>query len=415
MSELALLGGIPIRKAPYPTWPQHGEAERAQILETLETGAWGYFSGDKQLQFAQQFAQIQDATYGFPVMNATCGLEVALKAAGVLPGDEVIVPGFTWVATASCALTIGAIPIFVDIDPGTYCMDPDAFEAAITPRTKAVIPVHLYSCLADLDRILEIASRHDIVVIEDCAHAHGAQWRDQGAGSWGDMGVFSFQEGKTMSGGEGGLIVTNEKRYEELSHAYANCGRLRKEDELEEHVLGWNYRMTEWQAAILLAQLTRLEEQTAKRMAAMSYLDDQWEAMDGLAPMRPEPRMTRRGAYRYDFCYDAKAWRDVPRSIFVAALQAEGIPVNAPYTPVYRSPLFRVREQEYPQASARCDYENLRLPVTEHAITQECITMPHQTLLAQDTDLADIPKAVAKIRQGLDALTDMTEEDLEIL
>jgi len=413
MSELAVMGGTPVRTAPFPDWPQHDEREIESLTEVVRSGGWGFFSGTKQAEFAAKFAALQGAKYGFPVMNATCGLEVALKAAGVGPGDEVIVPGLTWVATATAPLTINAVPVFVDIDPGTYCMAPEALEAAITPRTKVVIPVHLYSCMADLDAILEIARRRDLVVIEDCAHAHGSQWRGRGAGSWGDMGVFSFQESKVMSSGEGGLIVTNEKRYEELCHAYANCGRLREGDSLPEHVLGWNYRMTEWQAAILLAQFTRLEAQVEKRMAAMAYLDARWDEIDGLAPMRRDPRQTRQGVYVYTFKYDAEKFQGVPRDVYIAALRQEGIPVGAPYTPVYRSPLFVVKPDEFPLAAERYDYPNLNLPVTERAVTEECISMRHSVLLAEQGDLEDIVTAVLKVKSRLGELVGLTVEDLQ--
>ncbi|NLS75746.1 MAG: DegT/DnrJ/EryC1/StrS family aminotransferase [Chloroflexi bacterium] len=412
MSKLAILGGAPVRTAPFPSWPVRDEREAEAVAEVARSGQWGFFSGTRQFDFASQFAAYQDVKYGFPVMNATCGLEIALKAAGVGAGDEVIVPGFTWVATASCALTIGAVPIFVDIDPGTYCLDPKALEAAITPRTKAVIPVHLYSCMADMDAIMEIANRHGLVVIEDCAHAHGARWRGKGAGSWGHMGVFSFQEGKTMSSGEGGLVVTNDKRYEALVHAYANCGRVREGDDLAEGIIGWNYRMTEWQAAILLAQFSRLEEQTAKRNEAMGYLDKYWEQIDGLAPMRVDVRQTRRGAYVYTFRYDAAKFKGVSRSVFVAAMQREGIPLSAPYTPVYRSPLFVVSPAEFPAAAARCDYAGLRLPVTEHAVTEECLSMRHSLLLSEPKDLADIVTAALKVRENLGELAGKTVEEL---
>ena len=412
MPKLALLGGTPTRTAPFPAWPQHDQRELAQITEVVKSGGWGFFGGNKQMEFAQAFAAYHDAKYGFPVMNATCGLEVALKAAGVGPGDEVIVPGITWVATATCALTMGAIPIFVDVDPATYCLDPNAIEAAITPKTKVIIPVHLYSCMADLDGILEIARQHELMVIEDCAHAHGTQWRGKGAGSWGDMGVFSFQEGKTMSGGEGGLVITNHKRYDELCHSYANCGRIREGDSITGNVIGWNYRMTEWQAAILLAQFTRLDQQTAKRESSMAYLDRNWDEIEGLAPMRLYPQQTRRSAYRYTFKYDASGFDNLPRNVFAAAMCKEGIPVSAPYTPVYRNSLFQVTASEFPAAAARCDYANLDLPASEHAVTEECLSMPHSVLLSDDQGLADIVEAARKIKANLRELADLTEKDL---
>ncbi len=302
MPELAINGGTPVRGTPFPAWPMHDQREVDAVVEVVKSGQWGgnfeAAPGFKADEFAARFAAAQDAQYGIAVMNGTATLEVALRAAGVGPGDEVIVPPITWIATASAPLYLDAVPVFADVDPQTGSLDAAAVEAAITDRTRAVIPVHLGGRPADLDAILEVARRHNLVVIEDAAHAHGARWCDRGIGSWGDFGSFSFQITKVMTSGEGGLLLTNEKRYEELCTALVNCGRLRPGDTLTEHPWGWNYRMTELQGALLLAQFSRLEELTARRAENAAYLERRLREMDGpVAPLPSDPRITRQAYY----------------------------------------------------------------------------------------------------------------------
>jgi dTDP-4-amino-4,6-dideoxygalactose transaminase len=209
MVELAMFGGPPVRTNPYPAWPVFDERDLTAVTEVIQSGNWGGFPypGPRTTRMVERFLELQGGEFGVAVANGTVALEVACRAAGVGWGDEVIVPAYTFQATAAAPMAAGAIPVIVDIDPDTYCIDPAAVASAITPRTRAVIPVHLGAHMADMDALLEIADRHDLVVIEDAAHAHGAQWRGRGAGTLGHFGAFSFQSSKILTSGEGGLPI----------------------------------------------------------------------------------------------------------------------------------------------------------------------------------------------------------------
>src|SRR6478672_7821346 len=226
MSLPALLGGVPVADAgTYPSWPQWSEREREELLATLDSGAWWTGDGERAFRFARDFAQYQGAAAGYPFTNGTQTLEAALVACGVGEGDEVIVPGLTFVASATAVLAVNATPVLVDIDTETLCLDPDAAEAAITPRTRAVVVVHVAGAAADLDALVELCGRRGLRLIEDCAHAHGTTWRGRGVGSWGDAGCFSMQRSKLMTAGEGGALVANDEQLRDAAWSYADCGR----------------------------------------------------------------------------------------------------------------------------------------------------------------------------------------------
>jgi dTDP-4-amino-4,6-dideoxygalactose transaminase len=227
MAELALLGGKPVRTEPYPAWPIYDERDIAAVTAVIQSGRWGGYPypGPQTAELCRRFAELQGGGYAVAMVNGTVTMEVALRAAGIGWGDEVIVPAYTFSATAAAPIASGAIPVIVDVDPETYCMDPKAVEAAITSRTKAIIPVHLAAEMADMDAIMDIAERHNLIVIEDCAHAHGAKWRGKGAGTIGHFGSFSLQSSKTLTSGEGGILLcrTEEMAYRVTS--LIDCGR----------------------------------------------------------------------------------------------------------------------------------------------------------------------------------------------
>ena len=217
MSQLALFGGAPVRATPFPSWPVFDASEEAAVLDVVRSGKWwrysqGDLSGESRVAvFQDAFARAQGAKFGIACASGTAALDIALKAAGIGPGDEVIVPPYTFVATATAPLSVNAVPIFCDIDYDTFNLDPAKLAEAITPRTKAVIPVHFAGMAADMDGILAVARRHGLFVLEDAAHAHGASWNHRGLGTIGGAGTFSFQASKNMTAGEGGLIITNDR------------------------------------------------------------------------------------------------------------------------------------------------------------------------------------------------------------
>ena len=214
MSELALFGGEKTREQPYPAWPLTDQRDINALARVVRSGNWGGFPypGVQTQELLDSFLELTGGRHAVALMNGTLTLEVALRAAGIGWGDEVIVPAYTFQATASAPMMAGAIPVLVDIDPRTFCIDPAAIEAAITPRTRAIIPVHIASQMADMDAIMGIAAARDLVVIEDAAHAHGAVWDGRGAGTIGHFGSFSMQSTKILTAGEGGLLLCRDER-----------------------------------------------------------------------------------------------------------------------------------------------------------------------------------------------------------
>jgi dTDP-4-amino-4,6-dideoxygalactose transaminase len=257
------------------------------------------------------------------VTNGTVSLELALQAAGIGHGDEVIVPAYTWEGTAAAVLFSGAAPVFVDVDPESYCLDATRIEAAITPRTRAIIPVHLGFRFADMDAIIG-AGRHRLFVLEDCAHAHGGRWRDRGAGSIGHAGSFSFQTSKLMTAGEGGMVTTNDIELADQVIRLASCGRPPRRETNGVPALGHNYRMTEFQAAILLAQLERLEERTLLRERMTTRLESALAGVRGISLLPRDPRITRQASYHYVFKFDSEALEGIHRDALCCGFESRG-------------------------------------------------------------------------------------------
>ena len=421
MAKLAIAGGTPVRTKSFPEWPRFDEREKLGILDVLESRNWGGYPFPNRLAdlFSQRFAAHQDANYALCAANGTVTLEIALKAIGIGPGDEVIVPAYTFEATAAPVLRLGAIPVFVDVLPDTYCMDPGAAAGAVTSRTRAIIPVHLAMNMVDMDALTELAGRHGLKIIEDCAHAHGAKWRQKGAGSIGDAGSFSMQTSKLMTAGEGGVVTTRDDEVFELCQSYVNCGRASQTDRFGHRILGFNYRMTEFQAAILLAQLERLPEQTELRAARAERLSEGLSCIPGISLLRKDERLTTQAIYQFLFKYDPEAFAGASRDRFVAALEAEGIASDGLfYEPVYRSALFNVDARDFP-ALAGCGTGDLpwaktRCPVAERAAYLESVWLPHQLLLGSTDDVDQIVEAVEKIQSNIDELLRADHRLIEI-
>jgi dTDP-4-amino-4,6-dideoxygalactose transaminase len=408
MSDLAILGGTALRTRPFPQWPQHAPGDLDRLQTVLESRNWGGYPFPNKLanDFAQEFAAYHGAKYGCCVANGTIALVVALQAAGIKFGDEVIVPAYTWDGTAAAVLFAGGIPVFADVDPDTYCLDVESARRAITSRTRAIIPVHLAMRFADMDALLELAAEHQLAVIEDCAHVHGGEYKGKGAGSMGDLGAFSFQSSKIMTAGEGGIVITSRLDAFELVQSIVNCGRASATDQYKKRVIGSNYRITEFQAAILLGQLEQLPELAARRVRNAALLTRRLERIDGICPPAPQPAITRETIYNYVLRYRRN---EVSRDLFVAALDREGIPCDGRfYEPVYRSDLFRVNPEDFPQLklgrSQPVHYDDCRCPVAERAAYEEAVWLPQFLLLGDEQDVEDIAGAVQKVIAHLDEL-----------
>ena len=420
MSTLAIHGGAPVRTKPFPSWPYFDEQEEQALLQVLRSGNWWQFSygqgvellendtGDDRAQvsrFQEEFAAAHDCRYGIAAANGTATLELILRSLDIGPGDEVIVPPYTFIASASSILSIGAVPIFVDISPYTCNLDPARIEEAITPRTRAIMSVHFGGQSADMDAINAIADRHELYVLEDAAHAHGSEWKGKKCGSLSRAGSFSFQNSKNMTSGEGGAVTTNDRALAERCSSYLWAGREPGRPWYEHHRLGWNYRLTEFQGAILRVQLRRLTEQTAIRDANGRYLAARLREY-GLQPAVLDERATKVSFHLFMFRYVPEEFGGMSREEFITALTAEGIPCSGGYVhPLYRNPMFL--NKDFWKGSFPCvapyarefDYAEFieRCPASE-AACKELVWLTQNLLLGSREDMDDIAMAVAKIQ-----------------
>jgi dTDP-4-amino-4,6-dideoxygalactose transaminase len=399
MSKLAILGGEPVRRKMWPPWPHATPRDWDRLRDVLDTGNWGGYPFPNRYadEFATRFARYHGAEYGCTVVNGTLAITIALIGAGIRFGDEVIVPAYTWDGTAVAVLLAGGVPVFADIDPDTYCLDPDGARRAITLRTKAIVPVHLAMRFADMDALGEIAKQHGLAVIEDCAHAHGAQYRGRGAGSIGDAGAFSFQSSKIMTSGEGGIIITSRLDLFELVQSIVNCGRASVTDTFGRRLTGANYRITEFQAALLLGQLEFLPELAERRARNAEILRRELPGM--VLPV--QPAITREAIYHFILRYRPSR-PGVSRDMFVAALDAEGVAADGRfYEPVYRSDLYKPTTDRFPQLEGRSQRP---CPISERAAYDEAVWIPQFVLLGDEDDTADVVTAVTKVLDSLDEL-----------
>jgi dTDP-4-amino-4,6-dideoxygalactose transaminase len=401
--RLATDGGTPVRTAPFPTWPIYGQEEEKALLDVLHSGVWG-IGGDAGKGFQARFADFQNAKHCVLVPNGTVALEVALHAAGVSYGDEVIVPPYTFVATASAVMTVGAIPVFADIDPDTYLMDPARAEALFGEHTKAIIPVHIAGCPADMDAFVDIGKRHNLIVIEDACQAHGAAWRGRRVGAIGHMGAFSFQSSKNITAGEGGAVVGDDDGLMEAAWSYHNVGRIRSGRWYQHERLGSNARMSEWQAAVLLAQMPRVEQHMDLREKNGASLDRMLSEIPGIRTMKRDPRVTANAHHLYMFRYDGKAFGGKSRADFLKALAAEGIPCASGYVPLYRENAVIDTCRELGELAGRqsvsVETNSERCPVTERICAEEAVWLFQSMLLGSEQDMKDIAAAVSKIQHA---------------
>tara|TARA_B000000557_G_scaffold196179_1_gene161505 strand:+ start:1298 stop:2536 length:1239 start_codon:yes stop_codon:yes gene_type:complete len=395
MSELALFGGKPIRTESFPTWPKSNNHIKNSLIHTLENEQWGVGSLTID-QFNNAFSKFQDAKHCISLHSGTSALWVALKAAGVKKGDEVILPAYTFIATASAVILSNAIPVFCDIQIETGNLDPEDLNSKISERTKVIIPVHVGGSPADMNSILKVASDKNIAVIEDAAQAHGATYNNIKVGALGLGGIFSFQTSKNMSSGEGGAIVTNDDEFAEACFSYHNCGRLKNSEWYEHHRLGSNLRMSALNAAMLIPQLQSIEFDMKKRDLNRKELDDFINNIDGLESMRYCDNTSRSANHIYMFRYDEEYFDNIPREIFFKAMQCEGVFTYKGWSPLYREPLFITNESEYPWLKD-IDYSSLFLSNTELFAEKQVVWLRQNHLLGDKKDIKDIKNAVEKV------------------
>ncbi|MCS7145765.1 MAG: DegT/DnrJ/EryC1/StrS family aminotransferase [Nitrososphaerota archaeon] len=412
MGRLAVKGGSPAAKdllKLVPPWPTYGEKEKQALIEVLESRRWcRIFPGSRAELLESVFAEYHHAKHGIAVANGTVALELALKTVGVKTGDKVIVPAVTFIASASAATELGAIPVFADVDAETGNISPRSVREILGREdgVKAVVAVHYGGNPVNFDELRPLLAKRGVKLIEDCAHAHGSEWRGRRVGAIGDMGGFSFQESKSLTAGEGGIVLTDSDEYANKARLIHNIGRVVGRPGYEHYILSSNYRMTEFQAALLLAKIDELKEQVEKKHRNGAYLADRLRKIGGVEPQKMEEGVTKRGYYYFVFRYDAEEFGGVPKRRFVEALRAEGVPVDVGYgMPLYKQKAFS-REaflEVMPAGTEYPDYDKMHLPGAEEFTKRE-VTLLHYYLLGEREALDLIAAAIEKIKENIGEL-----------
>lgn len=385
-----------------PEWPQINDESLEYVTDCVESGAWCRLDSDANYvdRAESAFADLHDAEHAIAVSNGTVALELALRALGVQPGDEVIVPAYTFIATASAVACMGGVPKFADVDPETHNVDPESLREQVTEDTVGVIVVHFGGRPVDFDAVLDVTEEHDLFLVEDAAHAHGSEWRGEPIGTVGDVGTFSFQASKSVSSGEGGMVITDDDILAEDARLIHNIGREQDKPGYRHYVLSSNYRMSELEAALLCAQLEQFPEQFSLREANGERLREALGAIDGIETRPADDRVTARGYSTFSVNYDPDAFGGLPKDAFVEALSAEGVPVGGGYGhPLTTQPAM---SREHLDALVPDDadvprFRNQSLPGTEEVIDRR-ISFSHRYLLADSEDLELIPAAIEKVQ-----------------
>lgn len=396
MNTLAKNGGTPYKQKPFPSWPVYDEREINNVVDVVKSQNWWRITGTKVKEFEEAFAKFQGCQYCLGVTNGTSALELALSVLGIGEGDEVIVPGMTFISTGLGVVNCNAKPVLVDIDKETLCMLPEAFEAAITAKTKAVIPVHMAGHGCEMEKICKIAKKYGIKVIEDAAHGHGGEWKGRRLGSFGDFAIFSFQNGKLMTCGEGGALLTNNKDYYEKAYLIQDVGRPRG-DKVYQHVIrGANYRMNEFQASILLAQMERVDLYNQLRDKNARILDELMSGIQGIQPQGRNKNANIITHYMYMFYYDKEQFGGLSREEFVEYLNAEGIPCCVCF-PVLSDTAF-FQQNDFNGMAVDYQKEEESVMCNAHNAGENVIWLHHRTLEGEQEDLEDIAGAILKIQ-----------------
>jgi dTDP-4-amino-4,6-dideoxygalactose transaminase len=408
MKELAINGAAPVRSNAYPAWPSGDDREIEAVTDVIRSGDWGGFPEPGRFggRFEEAFSAYQGAAHGILMVNGTITMEVALKALGIGWGDEVIIPALTFAATAYAPIAAGALPVIVDVTPDTWCIDPELVEAAITPKTRAIMPVHLGHHMADMDRIMEIATKHGLAVVEDCAHAHGQQWQGRGAGCIGDFGSFSHQSSKILTAGEGGSLLTSDDDLARRAHSLIDCGRAKDRDE-KEYTFGANYRLGELHAALLVVAMERFPAQQAQRADAGKLFEELVAQVSGVRVMPVDPRVSRWSFYNYILAIDPDAFAGRTNEIVCAALEAEGIPAEVQYPSMNRYELFQPSLSRLPvcvEFADRLDPQKMSFPVAEAAGQRESVYFMENVFRDGTKGIEDAVEAVAKVQRHADEL-----------
>ena len=408
INKPAALGGSPVRRQKFPSWPVFDEREEKTLLETLRSGKWNRGGGDRVAAFEKSYAQLMGSKGCLATANGTSALMTSLSMLGVAAGDEVIVTPYTFVATVNAVLQAHAVPVFADIDPETFQMDPAKIEPLISDRTVAIIPVHVGGLTLDIDALLRVAAKRRIPVIEDACQAHLSEWKRKKLGTFGKAGCFSFQASKNLNSGEGGAVLTDDADLLEQGYTFHNNGRPRKTvggDAFRYTAGGLNLRMTEFQAALLLAQMTRLEEQARRRDENAAYLTSLLQQIPGIQPAKKLAGCTRASYHLYMFRYQPEQFHGLSRYAFLKALSAEGIPCTNGYHPLNREPFLKATLESrgfrriYSPADVARWHERNQCPANDK-LCSEAVWLLQFMLLGSRSDMEQIAEAMRKLQQN---------------
>ncbi len=405
----AVLGGAPIRTRPWPKWPEwNPDTDEPRVVEVLRSGVWS--RKDVVDEFERKWAEAIGAKRCLATSNGTHALITALRVLDIGPGDEVLTTPYTFIATIDAILLNNAMPVFVDIDPETFQMDPDKLEAKITPRTKAILPVHILGLSCDMDRIMAIARKYNLKVVEDACQAHFAEYRGKKAGTFGEFGAFSFQNSKNLPIGEGGALVSDDDSLMDRAFSFHNFGRPYGKmvgDVSGDYVIvGTKCRTTEYQAAIGLAQLARLGRETRLRHENAEYLKSKIRDIPGIRTYRLYEGVTLGAFHLFPFRIKSEEFGGLSRDRFLQALQAEGVPCYGGYRPLNKMPYLkdaftsRVFQAIYSEAELDFDAYVERNACPENdRLCEEAVWLPQYVLLGSKSDMDDIARAIEKIRE----------------
>lgn len=410
-TKLAVKGGSPVRSRSFPSWPVWDRSAEDHLLSILRSGNWFRGRGRTVAEFEKQYAALLGAKRCVCTVNGTNALLTALHMLDVGVGDEVIVSPYTFIATYNVVFGSCALPVFVDTDLETFQLDADKIEQRITDRTRAILPVHILGFPANMDKIMAIAKKYNLIVIEDACQAWLAEWRGRKLGTIGNLGCFSFQNSKHLPCGEGGAVIGNNEELMDRVYAYHNCGRpygtIRATSAYP--IVGTNKRLTEYQAAVLLSQIQRLESDTARRIENARHLTSRISEIPGIEPMRHYEGMTRGVYHLYAFRYLAEHFAGAPRSRFLEALRAEGIPCSGGYGPQYRDGVIEAALQSknfkraFPAERLRRYRRQLHYPQND-LLCQQAVWLTQNLLLGSRTDVDDIADAIIKIYENRKSL-----------
>ena len=414
-SMAALLGGSPLRTKKWPDWPiWNTETDEKMVIDDLRSGVWSRAGLVKE--FEEKWAGVVGTKRCLTVVNGTNALTTSLLQLGIGGGDEVIVPSYTFIGTVAPVLATGAMPVFVDTDRETFQIDASKIEAKITSKTRAIIPVHILGLPVDIEKIMAIAKRHNLFVIEDACQAHMAEVNHKRVGSFGDAGCFSFQNSKNLAIGEGGAITSNNEQFMDMCYSYHNYGNpygtVVGAVNSGTIIAGNKLRLTEYQAAIGLAQLKRLEAQTDLRNENAAYLRSRIKDLPGIIPYRLYDNVTKAAFHLFPFRFDKEAFKGLSREAFIKAMNAEGITCFSGYTPLNKMPYlenaFQSKNYRRMYAAKALDIKKYMqrndCPNNDKLCNEEAVWLFQSMLLGTKDDMNDIVSAIEKVYSNAEAI-----------